>query len=568
MQAFNPVHLQHLRSSFAILAEGIGKDEADKNGKALELPFQFKIDHNTLQSALFVELSQPKEDINTQQLARLIETQEKNTQGLQSIAAQLLQLTQVTKQLKQDSDFFSVEVSQPKEDISTKQLASLIKTQEKTTQDLQFIAAQLVQVTKQPKEDSNFYSAVFSKETASKNLIAEKVEIGLESSSGFDFELPTTEGDIEQSCQAYFSRLPWSSEMFAALATKMRESKPRVETLHIMQLATDSALKTAAEAVSSSEVSSQNSQNFLFDDSWLTAIDSDFTRSVEPVLEEKSVSATENLFQAFELETQHKLVPQNASDYFSDLPWVSESETQLSADYVNDEQNSAIEMLFTDSFVFESKALSQSETPADSAVQICGDYFQSLPWVREEEIQLSADYVNDEQNSAVEMLFTDSFVFETKALSQSETPADSAVQICGDYFQSLPWVREEESQLSVEHANLEQESVLDMSFLDESVPSEQDFFQHIEEKTQVISQTQDCRSYFQALPWTVKKSSLKEDTAAKFPQNQNQEQLQTHKALGATFTNKAVVSDLDFLRQLEQETEKITKLAPDTPNYF
>jgi len=561
MQAFNPVHLQHLRSSFAILAEGIGKDEAEKNGKALEL-----IDHNTLQSALVVEVSQPKEDINTQQLARLIETQEKNTQGLQSIAAQLAQLTQVTKQLRQDSNFFSVEVSHSKEDISTRQLASLIKTQEKASQDLQFIAAQLEQVTKQPKQDSNFYSAVFSNETASENLIAETVEIGLESSSGFDFELPSIEGEIEQSCQAYFSRLPWSCEMFAALATKMRESKPRVETLQMMQLATDSALKTAAEAAFSDEVSFQNNQNFLLDDSWLTSMDFDFTRSVEPVLEEKSVAVTESLFQAFEPETQHQLAQQNASDYFSDLPWVHEEEIQSSSEYANDEQNSSIEILFPDNFTFESNDLSQPESPADSAVQICGDYFQSLPWVREEQIQSSTEYANDEQNSSIEILFPDNFTFESNDLSQPETPADSAVQICGDYFQSLPWVREEQIQSSTEYTNLEQENVLDMSFLDEPMPSEQDFFQNIEEKTHILLETKDCRSYFQALPWTVEKSSSKDGTAAKFPQNQ--EQLQTHKTLGATFTNKAVVSDLDFLRLLEQEPEKITNLAPDTPTYF
>jgi hypothetical protein len=96
-----------------------------------------------------------------------------------------------------------------------------------------------------------------------------------------------------------------------------------------------------------------------------------------------------------------------------------------------------------------------------------------------------------------------------------------------------------------------------MSFLDEPVPSEQAFFSNSEEQTHPISQSQDCRSYFQALPWTVKKSSFNDNPPAKVMQNP--EPLQT---------NQAVISDMDFLRQLDQETEKITKFAPDSQNYF
>jgi hypothetical protein len=490
MQTFSAVHLQHIRNAFAVLAEGIGKNTSiEKNGKLLELPFQFEINHSA-QTPVVVEPSQTQteEDITAKQLVNLVSKQEKTANGLQAIAVQLAQLTELSKQLKLDNDFFS---------------------------------------------------SVLSKSNIAENVIVTNVEIvpkTLDSSS----ELSIEAAEPAQSCQSYFSRLPWSSEKFAEVAAKMREASPTVEVPQIIQLATESALKTAADTASLSEAYSGKQQGSL--DAAEIHLDSP---------------------------------TQTSGDYFHALPWLTETAVSLSASDNESEQDSAIESLLSNAFASVAKEkLFQSddlEVQLTFQSQTCADYFQNLPWATETEVELSAEYIDIEQNNAIDLLLSAEPELNNEALFEIFEPEfqpDLLPQMCGNYFQSLPWATEEdETQLSTKSLDAEQENAIELLFENDSAQAEEDFFQNLIQESEETPQPQDSSSYFQSLPWAAKKSAVNYDnTNQTIPDHP--EQVQKRKAmLGAIFAKKAAVTDQDFLQMLEQETQ-ISQPTTENKNFL
>jgi hypothetical protein len=418
MQAFSAVHLQHIRNAFAVLSESIGKDRSiEENGKSLELPFQFEIDHNSAQPALVAEVTAPEEDVSAQQLAHLVKTQDKTTQGLQSIAAQLTQLTQVTKQLKLDSDFFA---------------------------------------------------SLFSQKTPTENLTTATAETPLAEMT-VSSELTIKQEEAAQTCQSYFVNLPWGSEQFAVAATQMREATQSSEIPKIMQLATESALKTAAEAALSSDVVAENLQSF-------SQVDSEI-----------------------QLDSQQ----QTCGDYFQELPWASKTKLVLPAESANPEQTTALDRLFAEESAPADEDLIAALEPEillDSQTQTCGDYFQALPWATETAIELSAENILPNEDSVQ----SEEDFFQTLVHEIEVTPPET--QDSGSYFQSLPWLAKTSAPTNQSNPDEEEvqkrKAMLGAIFAKKAPISDQDFLQMLEETPQQNSQPNpESKNSFQTFPW-------------------------------------------------------------------